>query len=495
MSDSEYTDADDLQEAPLLAGQHNNNNDRDDCVMTKKENGDYGASESVWLHGIALALSYSATYFWRFPIFVLPIDTLEQTVFTIGGQDIDLQTSYSLALTIGFGLAKMSAVSIMSSPFFFRHRTLFLACTLWVSFFLMALGTFAFYSEHVLYLQVICLFCSFYFSSWIYGGMLSFIEGRLGTEALLATMNFSYIYAGNASRGTGQLMLDGGVSGRAMPAVVGMIFCPLSTLLLLYASKIPPPSARDIQSRAKRVAMSSDERKSFLRRNAMGLICMLLPYALLSGIRSFRDFFSQQVFSATVGKDEVPSYMFFTVDIPGALIACVIQYAFHKVHKNSVAYVVMLGCMIASIVVMLLCTIIFDATGRNNAMGFTWQVFVGIGIYVAYSLLGTAAYDRLFGLLKQEGTCTFMIFLGDGLGYVGTTSLLLYRTFSSSDSDDDYGDDSADNEEYLNLFISLVYVGSVAIISCLSFAIYYFVNKSNTFDEVKHMLKYFNGKL
>lgn len=244
---------------------------------------------------MALALAYSATYFWRYPVFVLPLDTLEQTVFTIHGNDVDLQTSYSLALTLGFGSAKISAVSIMSSQFFFRNRTMFIMGTLWVSFLFMAVGTLVFFSEDVLYLQVICLFCSFYFSSWIYGAMLSFIEGRMGTEALLATMNFFYIYAGNASRGTGQLLLNGGVSARSMPAVVGAIFCPLASLLLWYASKIPAPTAYDIKHRAKRVAMPSEQRYAFLLQNALGLICMLIPYALLSGMRSFRDFYSQQV--------------------------------------------------------------------------------------------------------------------------------------------------------------------------------------------------------
>jgi hypothetical protein len=189
--------------------------------------------------------------------------------------------------------------------------------------------------------------------------------------------------------------------------------------------------------------------------------------------------------------------MFFTVDIPGALIACAIQYSFHKVQKNSVAYVVMLSTMVVSIASMLLCTIMFDITGRNAAVGFTWQVFVGIGIYIAYSLLGTAAYDRLFGLLKTEGTCTFMVFLGDGLGYVGTTILLIYKTFGqdSDDDDDDVDDtdDSSGNEEYLDLFISIVYGGSILIICCLLFAISYFVRKSDTFDEVKHMLKYISA--
>ena len=249
----------------------------------------------MWLYGIALAISYSATYFWRFPIFVLPLDTLEQTVFTLGGKDVDLQTSYSLALTLGFGTAKVSAMSIMSSPFFYRNRAKFILCTMWTSCLFMVVGTTVFYSKDLLYLQVICLFFSFYFSSWIYGAMLSFIEGRMGTEALLATMNFSYIYAGNASRGTGQLLLDAGLTPRSMPAVVGLTFCVLSSVLLLCGSRIPPPSAYDVANRAKRVAMPSKQRNAFLRMNAMGLTCMLLPYALLSGMRSFRDFYSQQV--------------------------------------------------------------------------------------------------------------------------------------------------------------------------------------------------------
>ena len=181
--------------------------------------------------------------------------------------------------------------------------------------------------------------------------------------------------------------------------------------------------------------------------------------------------------------------MFFTVDIPGALIACVIQYYFHKIHKNSVAYVLMLVVMITSVGVMLLSTFLFDTSGRHSGVGFTWQIFVGIGIYIAYSILGTAAWDRLFGLLKTEGTCTFIVFLGDCMGYLGTTTLLLIKTIGEHSSDDD-GDDSDDNDEYLDLFISVVYSGSFVIVCCLSFAIVYFVRKSDTFDEVKYLFKF-----
>lgn len=194
-----------------------------------------------------------------------------------------------------------------------------------------------------------------------------------------------------------------------------------------------------------------------------------------------------------MGTESVPSYMFFTVDIPGALIACAIQYSFHKVHNNSIAYVAMLGTMIISVAGMLVSTVFYDSTGRIHSIGFLWQVFVGIGVYIAYSLLGTAAYDRLFGLLKTEGTCTFMVFMGDGLGYIGTTILLLYKTFSQGNPSDDDDDSDKDDEEsqssnsYLSTFIVVVYSGSIVIIACLCVSIFYFVRKSKSYDDIRRM--------
>lgn len=114
--------------------------------------GNTGLSRQMFGFGVAAAACYSLTYFWRFAIFVLPMDVLEQNVCTLFGASVDLQAAFSLALTIGFGLAKIPAISVMSSEFFFAHRFLFLISLLWVSMMFMAIGTSAFY--HVLAAQV-----------------------------------------------------------------------------------------------------------------------------------------------------------------------------------------------------------------------------------------------------------------------------------------------------------------------------------------------------
>ena len=52
--------------------------------------------------GVCSALSYSLTYFWRYPIFLLPKAFLEKPVVTLGGRSLDLQACLSLAFVLGF---------------------------------------------------------------------------------------------------------------------------------------------------------------------------------------------------------------------------------------------------------------------------------------------------------------------------------------------------------------------------------------------------------
>ena len=444
----------------------------------------------MYQFGVAAAVCYSLTYFWRYPIFVLPLDVLEQKVFTLFGKDVDLQVAFSLALTLGFGLAKLPAISIMSSEFFFKNRFPFILSIGWIAVVLMSVGTSLFYD--ILGAQVMCVFFSCFFSSWIYGALITYLEGRTETEVLLALMNFFYIYAGNLSRGTGSLLLTNGVRPSMMPMLLGVVCGPLFSLCLYITNKSPPPSQLDMTRRSVRLPLTASARWSFLVNNSVGLVCLLLPYALMSVLRSFRDFYVQEIFTAALGRsDSPPPYVYFTVDIPGAILSCLIQYLFHYCESNIVAFVGMLSAMCVSIFIMLLSTIIYD--GRTNVTewsGYCWQVAVGIGIYVAYGILGTAAWDRLVSLLEVGGTCSFLVFMADGFGYISTTTLLLYQIFgTSSDGDDDVNDDN-DNKKYLDLFLLLVYASNVTILFCLFMGGTFFVWKSNKYSELRNFFSF-----
>ena len=44
--------------------------------------------------------------------------------------------------------------------------------------------------------QVACVFVSSFFSSWNFGGVITYIEGRRSTETMVAVLSFFFIYAG-----------------------------------------------------------------------------------------------------------------------------------------------------------------------------------------------------------------------------------------------------------------------------------------------------------
>ena len=61
------------------------------------------------------------------------------------------------------------------------------------------------------------------------------------------------------------------------------------------------------------------------------------------------------------------------------------------------------------------------------------------------------------------------------------------------DDDEEEGDDSSDNEDYLNLFITLIYGGSIVVIGCLVIAIVYFIRKSGTQSDIMQLVGYYRG--
>jgi hypothetical protein len=450
------------------------------CLDDKKDRNT--SPYSIYVYGIACAVSYSATYFWRYSIFVLPMHVLEQHVFSLHGAEVDLQASFSLALTVGFALAKFAAVPIMSSHFFFRNRFTSLLTLLWISMSFIALGTSVFF--YSLKVQVLCVFISCFFTSWLFGGLLTYLEGRTGTEALLAILQFSYIYAGNVSRGTGSLLLAYGVAPSVMPMLLGIVFCPISSVFLYLLDRIPPPSQLDISRRSVRAPLSPQARNEFLSDNALGIVSLLIPYALLSALRCFRDFYAQEILSASLGLTGAPpAYVYFTVDIPGALLSCIIQYLFLYCQNNARAFVGMLMAICGAITFMLFSTVIYSSNDVTEWSGFCWQMSIGIGIYVAYAILGTALWDRLISLLEVDSTCTFLVFIADGCGYLGAALLLLYQTFYvkapvESIGQKDLGLEEEADTKYRDLFIVIVYFSSIAMICSLVVAGVYFVRKS-----------------
>ena len=86
-----------------------------------------------------------------------------------------------------------------------------------------------------------------------------------------------------------------------------------------------------------------------------------------------------------------------------------------------------LGAQAASAVLLLSSTILFALKGLP---GLAWQLAAGTGIFVPYLVMQTPIFERLLAVAQSEGTLSFLIFLSDGIGYVVSITLLLYRDFA-----------------------------------------------------------------
>ena len=380
---------------------------------------------TTWRIAFCASLAYALSYFWRYPIFILPETILHQRFATVGGTDLDLQAAFSLAFILGFGVAKPFAAVVVSSRLFFSRRIVALSFLLAASMLVECVGLPVFAGAPGA--QVACVFVSSFFSSWLYGAAATYLEGRRTTEVLLAVLSFFLIYAGNLSRGTAALVLQAGCPPLLMPLAIGAVACPISIALYVAVDRAPPPSAADVATRSKRTAMTGAQRAAFLRRWGVFVAPQCAAYALLTGIRSVRDLYSQQIFAESLGVAEAPPYVFLIADLPGAICGGAVLLLLSRVPSNERAVFFNLGAQAASAVLLLSSTILFALKGLP---GLAWQLAAGTGIFVPYLVMQTPIFERLLAVAQSEGTLSFLIFLSDGIGYVVSITLLLYRDFA-----------------------------------------------------------------
>ena len=98
--------------------EHESPNDTDSSLAESNE-----CDMPTWRLGLLLAFAYSLNYFWRYPIFMLPNGILDTHVVTLFGKELKLQACFSMAFTLGYGFAKVPAVAVISSAFFFANRS------------------------------------------------------------------------------------------------------------------------------------------------------------------------------------------------------------------------------------------------------------------------------------------------------------------------------------------------------------------------------------
>lgn len=278
----------------------------------------------------------------------------------------------------------------------------------------------------------------------VYGVVFGFLEGRRQTDALVAGLTASFIFASGFVKTIAlTIHRDWGVSEFWLPFVTGMLFV-LPLLISLYAlTLLPPPTDADRALRTERKPMNQADRRAFVRHFAGGLVPLILSYVLLSAFRDFRDNFGPEILKA-VGVTNPAVFVQTETLVAVGIVA--IMGGLQLVKDNFLAFRLINGIMLLSGLLVGISTWLFR---QGSLSPGTWYTLVGLGLYGGYVPSNGLYFERLVASFRYVSTVGFIVMLADFYGYMGSVGVLLYKNFGQA------------NISYLDFFVYSAYGLSV----------------------------------
>ncbi len=281
----------------------------------------------------------------------------------------------------------------------------------------------------------------------VYGIMLGFLEGRRQTDALVAGLTASFIFASGFVKTVAlTIRADWGVTEFWLPFVTGALFV-LPLLLSVYAlTLLPPPTAEDRALRTERKPMDAAERRAFVSTFGPGLVLLIASYVLLSAFRDFRDNFGPEILrDAGVSNPGIFAKTETLVAVGVLLVMALLQ----RVTDNFRAFTLLNGIMLLGGALVGLST--WAYSGDLLSTG-TWFLLTGLGLYMGYVPCNGLYFERLVASFRYVSTVGFIVTLADWYGYLGSVGVLLYKNFGQG------------SISYLNFFVNGAYILAVIYI-------------------------------
>ncbi len=261
----------------------------------------------------------------------------------------------------------------------------------------------------------------------VYGVVLGFLEGRKQTDALVAGLTASFIFASGFVKTIAlTIRASWGVSEYWLPFVTGSLFV-LPMLVSVYAlTLLPPPTADDRALRTERRQMSRLERRAFVRNFGLGLLLFIVSYVLLTAFRDFRDNFGPEILA---GAGVANPGLFAKTETLVALGVLVLMALLQREKNNFRAFMYINGLMLAGSLLVGGSTWAYQ-TGHLSAGN--WFLLTGLGLYMAYVPCNGLYFERLVATFRYVSTVGFVVTLADWYGYLGSVGVSLYKNFGQA---------------------------------------------------------------
>ncbi|GGB93177.1 DUF5690 family protein [Dyadobacter sediminis] len=260
----------------------------------------------------------------------------------------------------------------------------------------------------------------------VYGIVFSFLEGRRFTEMLALGLNISVVVASGILK-TIYIELHGlfpVISEFSMPFFMGLLFLPLFLIFVWMLSVIPEPNAEDIRLRTKRLPMTQEDKCAVMRQFGFPIVCLVLFYASMVVLRDFRDNFTIEIWNEI--DMHWASSVLTTTEMISGIIVLVIIGSLAFVRDNVKGFRLTNFILFLSICLIGSGTLLFQ---KALVSGFLWMLLVGLGTFLAYTVLQTVIFDRMIALFRIKANAGFFIYICESIGYMGSAGLLLYKEF------------------------------------------------------------------
>lgn len=338
--------------------------------------------------------------------------------------EVSYKSVLIIAQVAGYTLSKFAGIKIISE---LKHST---RVQLIVGLILLAELALLFFGLVPYPFNFVFLFLNGLPLGMVYGVVFSFLEGRRFTEMLAMGLNISVVVASGMLKTT-YIEIHGifpDISEFWMPFLMGLLFLPLFLVFVWMLAVIPKPTSEDIDLRTERVPMRKEDKRNVMCEFGLPVVCLVAFYATLVVVRDFRDNFTIEIWNEI--DVHWSSAVLTSTEMITGIVVLVIIGGLAFVRSNlagfRLAYLILLG----GIAMIGAGTYLFEHEWIN---GFYWMLMIGLGLFLAYTVLQTVIFERMIALYRIRANAGFFVYICESIGYMGSVGLLLYKEFFMKD--------------------------------------------------------------
>lgn len=338
--------------------------------------------------------------------------------------DISYKAVLIISQVAGYTLSKFAGIKVISELRHSARIRLIIGLILVAELALLFFGLVPFpYNFVFLFLNGLPL-------GMVYGVVFSFLEGRRFTEMLAMGLNISVVVASGILKTTYIEIhkILPGISEFWMPAFMGLLFFPLFLLFVWMLSVIPKPTAEDVALRTERQPMTRADKRLAMRRFGFPIVCLVIFYATLVVVRDFRDNFTIEIWNEI--DTQWGSSVLTTTEMISGLVVLIIIGALAFVRDNLSGFRLTYLILFGGIILIGMGTLLFEKAVID---GFYWMLLVGLGLFLAYTVLQTVLFERMIALFRIKANAGYFVYICESIGYMGSVGLLLYKEFFMKD--------------------------------------------------------------